>query len=731
MPGPDEKVDLWEFHNGRFSLGKKTMKLSYDVHEFWIMMDTDVIGDSKRYDTLVTNHIDDAAETEGLENIRQYQGSLTIGGESFALEIAKGYEEDARQFVKEAVEKFRETAKFMRGWDDHNPNTRLGGKRLADWADHYANLMSIEDADIAKAMLTDMTTTRFLTNSGGFPKMMDLNKLKEIEKNPDKNIALIERQNMVKEMVTKDVEGMGPDLFNDYMDYMDGCLDKWEVAYHKQAMEKDGWDPSKEKTYLDELKIANEKIINSVDKICKIDDHREYDKYINNGLGSVTGNHGKNERDPSCEVGYLKGENRAIEMGYPSDELMGLGFYGQIQGYIDRENRQFAYRLRDQNEKLAAATDEKKIQEINTEIEKIKAEQTKFSEVEKEFSELKAGVWDDRYPGTEAVLEQCTKANDFLQKHGIKVEMAYYQDLKAQNLEKLSEKTADAKALSEAMSEFNTKRTDMWLSSESKVHKELRESAETLQQNLKAYQTGVYQDGPKKGKFMSTEERQALKETIKKNAEDVSQKADAYLESRKSQRSTVAGQARKEGAEKLANFANEIQNKLHIDPTERTYQTVMDAVLPEERSVMTNALDHYEDAHQKQMEKNYRLGYDTISQRAFKNDVAKKIAIHSIRQGKKDGQAIDERRVDEFAKQIGRDPAFQKMMSYDSSQAASHEARKQFVDMTPGEVFAKFALTKQSMKLQQELQKNTNQPEKNINNPVNEKTQPKPQGMKM
>ncbi|MCR5451860.1 MAG: hypothetical protein K6F00_04430 [Lachnospiraceae bacterium] len=120
----------------------------------------------------------------------------------------------------------------------------------------------------------------------------------------------------------------------------------------------------------------------------------------------------------------------------------------------------------------------------------------------------------------------------------------------------------EANDLDAALGEFDTKRTDWWFSKESPVHKAVRESAQSLKEDIDALKYGVHRDGPQKGKPLSGEERQALLESIEKKSHQVEKDADKYLSERKGTRGTEAGNKRKAGAQKIKDFAASIREKI-------------------------------------------------------------------------------------------------------------------------------------------------------------------------
>ncbi|MBO6214865.1 MAG: hypothetical protein J6N76_04935, partial [Lachnospiraceae bacterium] len=506
------------------------------------------------------------------------------------------------------------------------------------WTDHYADIMGDKEGNFSKGIEGNRTLPLLITKTASLPKLLQASKEKEFDKEP--TTAFANRQNLAKTNIKNAVQGMGRELFSQYMDIMDGCLDEMDAEYHRQQMEKSGWNENSERSYKNELMYSHEKIIDAFDAICAVDDNHQYDNYLNNNLDNITGSHGIYDRDMAAEVGYLKGEKRAIEMGYPSDELNGLGIYGQIQACLDREARQLDHRTKLANKELNEASDDKAREKAQKSIQGIEKDRESHNKKQQGFSGLRDQVWDKEYSGPEATLDAYKKADDFIAENGISSGDHTYRAAKYQIVNKLADKTTDMKELSDALGEFNTKRSGIF-SKESKSHEALRKQAEELQKDLRAYKTGIYQDGPDKGKRMSAEDKERLAETIQADATLMERAANNYLDEHKKDRSTGAGRSRKDGAEKLGRFAASIKDRFEkqLEAGEKKAgvdsglnQQIQEGMEPQKRTESTRRLDEYADKLQDKMEKKFKDGYDTYEPDQFKHDVAEKVVIHTLRQ---------------------------------------------------------------------------------------------------
>ena len=70
----------------------------------------------------------------------------------------------------------------------------------------------------------------------------------------------------IEVMEQKDVKG-AKSFYDDYMTMMTAYSRELNVQYHRQQMEKEGWDAGKEKTYLNELRLEHQKSIEAFDKL--------------------------------------------------------------------------------------------------------------------------------------------------------------------------------------------------------------------------------------------------------------------------------------------------------------------------------------------------------------------------------------------------------------------------------------------------------------------------------
>ena len=751
-PGPNEngKEYVWDAMGGRVNLGKMVNKVSVESDEFWYIAREDR---NAHQDSLQRNYkafhkvdeiiedIDDTISDEGIEGAEAKGTYVQVGGDKFSTFVAEGHEKDAQNYIKESADAMRDGANLIRGMKSDDPDPQVAqtidrsANRLAKWTEDYANILSDEKGSLALGEGRSATLTQTLVKGGSLPILTSSRDRKNyktqseaieyVHKTMDKSIRIMHQLDKPEDQRVS--------IFDDYMDIMDGANTELKVEYHRQHMEESGWDANKDEIYKTELKASHEKIINAFDRLCKVPNEDEYRQALNNDLSEMTGN--RMGRDLSAKVGYMKGENQAIDMGYPSDQMFALGEVGAIEGMITR-----AIRRQDQN--LIDIPNRKGIKpaEIAEEQAKVEQEKKRLDGVLKEFTEIKNEVWGKEYSSPEATLEIYHKQNEFLDRNPeFNHRQAGESFREARELNSLADKTTNMRDLSDAMSDFNAKRTDKWFSSESKPHKNLRESAEALRQELRAYQTGIYQTGEKKGQRMPEVDRVALREGIEKRADEVSQNADTYLGKRKGDRSTEAGNQRKTGAEKLKNMASAIKQSMEMDRQKEALaaekeemKAGVDKGFGEEISdAMELAESERVRRNEEEIRRDKKAGKQTGRSRGKTNmdrlyeklQGEAEVTIHesAIAEGglsdkfthytacmivgtamqiedKRNGRPLSDRDPTTMAGRLEKDPAFKEMMK---GVVGNEKKQQELASMEPGEIYAKYAMVRQNMKVRE------------------------------
>ena len=743
-PGPNEngKEHIWDAMGGRINKGRMINKVSLESDEFWSLAREKKGENIASFDEHYTkfHKVDEdgvleddflATAVEG-DPIGGDNKGVYIGGDKFTKVVAEGHEKDAQNYINEAVNVIHDGARIIRGMKSDDPDRNVArtidrsANRIAKWADDYAEIVKDEKGSLALGEARSATLTQTLVKAGALPilsRSTELKKCKNQAERIEHMHSTMDKSIRIMHQFDKP-EGERVSIFDDFMDIMDGANSELKTEFHRQHMEQTGWDANKDAIYKTELKASHEKVIASFEKLCKVQNVDEYREALNNDLFEITGN--KKARDMSSEVGYMKGENRAIDLGYPSDQLFAFGELGAIEGQIERDIR------RQDTEMRSAATPEVKA--------RIETEKKRLNSALAELTEIKNEVWGKEYTSPEDTLAIYHKQNKFLNEHP---EFAHNHlgdsFREARELNSLADKTADIKALSEAMNTFNAKRTDKWLSSESKPHRILRESAEALQREVKAYKTGVYQEGDRKGQKMSEEERIALREAIERRADEVSRNSETYLGKRKGERSTEAGNQRKAGAESLKSLAASIRESIRIDREKELEASQKFVSEKEERAAgvdesfgedISDAMDLAEservrrnkaDDAAKEQKKNPRRSsmdqlYSQLQAEAklefhesattkgglsdnFTHLVACMVTGTAMQiQAKREGRAISDRNLSSMAGRLENDPAFKEMMK---GVEGNVKKQQEIAAMEPGEIYAKYAMVRQNMKMRE------------------------------
>lgn len=465
-------------------------------------------------------------------------------------------------------------------------------KKIADHIDRFMDLLDPEKGNYLKACVQNQYLLKFIGLNGSDPQFGT--------KGIDECITGLDQ-------LDKPEKDRVP-IFDVYMDLMDAGPVELEVEYHRQEMEKTGWDAEKEAVYLKELKEAHQFIIDKYDKLNQIEDSGQYDKYLNNKLQDATGKNGA-QRDPTAEIGCLRGELQAMENGYASHELFILGELGGLEAealkwqkyyheQFPREQKVHEQKLEEinGNEKLSEQEKEESIEKENKSFQKQKDRLSQQDAYVKDIKALKDSVWEKKVSSPEEVLQVHYDIQDLVKNHP---EMFHEQAVHrvcgdAMSL-KVKEIESDAVHVelpglddfNKALDRFNTKRTGIRMSDESKLHKAVRERAEDLQKDLTALRSGLSAEG----KVLTLEEKQKLLEGIEKKADDMDRAASTYLSERKGNR-REAGNERKAGAKELRKAMDKMRGTLAREYEKTNKELGVDPKLENE---IKEALDYSED----------------------------------------------------------------------------------------------------------------------------------------
>lgn len=545
-------------------------------------------------------------------------------------------------------------------------------------------------------------------------------------------------------------------------DTLDKRIDLEREMEQKKPYE---YSPEEKKAFSEQIKESNQKLISIYEHQMSDESKEKYSDFFrtwDEPHGSVAGGRG-----PRKKIARMKAENEALDRGWDPTRIAD---FNKIKDYcneykLDNETEEryadpklndlkgFLKKLDSLDPTKQTFSSQKEFETYSENVYRTLKDITE--EIKKpEVSDAIKSVTDRAIEERDAKLAEIAKMEDYEQKKQARKEnsreYAWAVDNTFNNLLK-PHKMEYMDFIAERIADSNkdlvdSRDIDRFENKVDEIRTQAKEKLENFEQNL----DGLRKENSQQYKDMkaaleavanlpkdaSLDEVTGATWELQKAAQNYVSKNDGFFKSR-------SGRARLNAAEELVEFSTTGRSSI-LDLTKETtvrknssiktselngtfvseeaekaagvdedLMSQIDAAMkPEKRTTYTRALDDYEDTHQSQMEKNYDLGYDNSSQRAFKTDVAKKIVIHTLRQQRKEGQKyIDVSKIDDYAHQIASDPAFKEMMNYDNGQATTHASRKQFVDMEPGEVFAKYAMQKQHMKMQEAAQKN-NDPKK-------------------
>lgn len=177
-----------------------------------------------------------------------------------------------------------------------------------------------------------------------------------------------------------EVTGKPTGLYEPLMDFYKGYTELEQMELVRQKNNREGWNAEKERAFLAELKKRQQNVVDAFDKLYAIEDNHQYDEFLCNDLGHITGKY-DNRRSSYEAVNVLRWQIKAIENGWSQDELSLLGAIGYIEAYHKSNEIEF-------NKKMA---------NYHTRVEKHKDDWTKLPRMEMgNFAEAQKAVFDEQ-----------------------------------------------------------------------------------------------------------------------------------------------------------------------------------------------------------------------------------------------------------------------------------------------------------------------------------------------
>ncbi|MBQ9633249.1 MAG: hypothetical protein IJV04_10130 [Lachnospiraceae bacterium] len=205
-----------------------------------------------------------------------------------------------------------------------------------------------EAGDFTAAMMDNPYLTHLQGQNGGMPKMekytiQELTDALGGEDDPEvSDVNIPGRQKEAKPLKTLAA-------------FYKAQTELFKAEYRKQKMMKNGYTPEEEADYLRQLQEATGQEIAAFDKLydfvtehpgmCSDINDKYGTTFMNNELDHITGVAGSEKRDCFASIGYLRGQELAIDNGWGMEELAHLGTLGQLKATLDWQIRKDTYAL--------------------------------------------------------------------------------------------------------------------------------------------------------------------------------------------------------------------------------------------------------------------------------------------------------------------------------------------------------------------------------------------------
>ena len=220
-------------------------------------------------------------------------------------------------------------------------------------------------------------------------------------------------------------------LYEPLMEYYKGYIELEKMEFTRQKNNKNGWNAKNERAFLAELRDKQQKVVDAFDKMYAIEDNCQYDKYLNNELGHITGKH-ENRRSAFESVNVLRWQIKAIENGWSQDELTLLGAIGYIEAYHKSNEEEFNTKMeryrgtveshKDDWTKLEAHELEN-YEDARKAVDSEVSNRIKLDNFAKDVAALKAQIWDKKVVTPDDKAQVIKLVDDFAKSHtGIKLD---------------------------------------------------------------------------------------------------------------------------------------------------------------------------------------------------------------------------------------------------------------------------------------------------------------------
>ena len=183
-----------------------------------------------------------------------------------------------------------------------------------------------------------------LEQSAYLDRLLEVKSSHGLREDVDPEQSLKGLKGLLPEQTVAPEELRPADISADYMRILNAFENELKMEYKKQKLERSGYaDEMEVEGYKQNLREEHEKTISAFERLCAIEDNGQYNAYLQKPLSWITG---KND-DPlnpglAVVIGCMRGENKALDMGWDIRETGIMGMFGAINAAYERKMQQMA-----------------------------------------------------------------------------------------------------------------------------------------------------------------------------------------------------------------------------------------------------------------------------------------------------------------------------------------------------------------------------------------------------
>lgn len=206
-------------------------------------------------------------------------------------------------------------------------------------------------------------------------------------------------------------EDQKADILNDFMTINTAFGGELEAEYLRQKNEKGNWeDDDAKQEYIERLRYEHRKNIDAFERLIKVNDVEQYDRYLDNSLNHMTerfepGGRRGAARGVSGTIGCMKAELKALDNGWGPRDIGILGVIGMMEGNIDKSKSALNNRIKAENQKEPVNINA--IEESNKKLEQI-------NKLEESLKSLRDKCYGVKNPTAEQKLELATEIKNYV-----------------------------------------------------------------------------------------------------------------------------------------------------------------------------------------------------------------------------------------------------------------------------------------------------------------------------